>query len=86
MSSSPDAEHPTPVSNLTSLHRQQRVRGKVQDTPQPRGRDTTRYELGRGDRHSQRVTRIYPRQMYVMSAAAHRSAWVTAHHASRSAD
>lgn len=69
MSPSPNAEHPTPVSNLTSLHRQQqlqqRTRGKVQDTPQPRGRNTSRHELGRRDRLGERVTRIYPRQMYV---------------------
>ncbi|KAH7405863.1 hypothetical protein DE146DRAFT_649922 [Phaeosphaeria sp. MPI-PUGE-AT-0046c] len=64
MSPSPDTEPTVPVSNLTSLHRQQRIRGKVQDTPQPRGRDTTRrHELGRRDRHSERVTRIYPRDI-----------------------
>jgi hypothetical protein len=63
MSPSPDADHTAPVSNLTSLHRQQRLRGKVQDTPQPRGRDTLRHELGRRDRQSARVTRIYPREL-----------------------
>lgn len=67
MSPSPDSEPTAPVSNLTSLHRQQRIRGKVQDTPQPRGRDTARHELGRKDRHGERVTRIYPRQVYVVA-------------------
>jgi hypothetical protein len=66
MSSAPNPEQTTPVSNLTSLHRQQRIRGKVPDTPQPRGRDTSRYELGRRDRHGERVTRIYPREMCVV--------------------
>lgn len=65
MSPSPDSEHTAPVSNLTYLHRQQRSRAKVQDTPHPRGRDTSRYELGRRDRNVERVTRIYPRDMYV---------------------
>ncbi|KAH8726995.1 hypothetical protein GQ44DRAFT_678910 [Phaeosphaeriaceae sp. PMI808] len=63
MSPSPDSEHIAPVSNLTYLHRQQRNRAKVQDTPQPRGRNTSRYELGRRDRHVERVTRIYPRDI-----------------------
>lgn len=63
MSPSPDAtEHTTPVSNLTYLHQQQRNR-KVQDTPQPRGRNTSRYELGRRDRPGAKVTRIYPREI-----------------------
>ncbi|KAF1913656.1 hypothetical protein BDU57DRAFT_456381 [Ampelomyces quisqualis] len=64
MSPAPDPEPPTPVSTLSSLHRQQRIRGKVQDAPQPRGRDATRYELGRRDRHSETVTRIYPRHVH----------------------
>ncbi|KAF2823291.1 hypothetical protein CC86DRAFT_298891 [Ophiobolus disseminans] len=64
MSPSPDPEHTAPVSNLAQLHQQQRKRGKVlQDTLQPRGRDTARYELGRRDRHGERVTRIYPREI-----------------------
>ncbi|KAF2132160.1 hypothetical protein P153DRAFT_364585 [Dothidotthia symphoricarpi CBS 119687] len=65
MSPSPDpvAEHTKPVSNLTSLHQQQRNRTKAFDTPQPRGRHTSRYELGRRDRLGERVTRIYPRDI-----------------------
>jgi hypothetical protein len=67
MSSSPDnaADHTTPVSNLTSLHKQHRKGTKVQDTPQARGRNTSRYELGRRNRAAGKVTRIYPREMYV---------------------
>ncbi|KAF1841644.1 uncharacterized protein K460DRAFT_388531 [Cucurbitaria berberidis CBS 394.84] len=53
----------TPVSNLTYLHKQQRSRSKVQDTPQARGRNTSRYELGRRDRRGEKVTRIYPREI-----------------------
>lgn len=69
MSSSPDpaAEHTTPASNLTHLHKQQR-RNNVHDTPQARGRNTSRYELGRRDRYGDKVTRIYPREVYVNSA------------------
>ncbi|CAO2657282.1 Nn.00g034080.m01.CDS01 [Neocucurbitaria sp. VM-36] len=65
MSPSPEsaAEHTTPVSNLTNRHKQQRNRNKVQDTPQARGRNTSRYELGRRDRHGDKVTRIYPREI-----------------------
>ncbi|KAI4653736.1 hypothetical protein J4E93_001503 [Alternaria ventricosa] len=67
MSSSPDnaAEHTTPVSNLTYLHKQQRKGTKVQDTPQARGRHTSRNELGRRNKAAGKVTRIYPREMYV---------------------
>ncbi|KAF2030351.1 hypothetical protein EK21DRAFT_89041 [Setomelanomma holmii] len=50
MSPSPDSEPTAPVSNLAYLHRQQRNRVKVQDSPQLRGRDKSRYELGRRDR------------------------------------
>lgn len=69
MSPSPDpaAEHTPPVSNLTFLHKQQRSRNKVQDTPQARGRNTSRYELGGRDKYGERVTRIYPR-VYVSLA------------------
>ncbi|KAJ4374220.1 hypothetical protein N0V83_002961 [Neocucurbitaria cava] len=65
MSPSPDpaAENTPPVSNLTTLHKQQRKSKKVQDTPQARGRNTSRYELGRRDRHGDKVTRIYPREI-----------------------
>ncbi|KAH7078829.1 hypothetical protein BKA63DRAFT_591617 [Paraphoma chrysanthemicola] len=63
MSPSPDPEYTAPVSNLAYLHRQQRNRVKVQDTPQSRGRDKSRYELGRRDRYGERVTRIYPREI-----------------------
>jgi hypothetical protein len=66
MNPSPDPEHTAPVSNLAYLHRQQRNRVKVQDTPQARGRDKSRYELGRRDRYGERVTRIYPREMCVI--------------------
>lgn len=65
MSPSPNTEHTPPVSNLALLHQQQRARGKVHDSPQHRGRNTSRYELGRRDRLGERVTRIYPREMYV---------------------
>jgi hypothetical protein len=67
MSSSPDtaAEHTTPVSNLTYLHKQQRKGNKVLDTPQARGRNTQKNELGRRNRGTEKVTRIYPREMYV---------------------
>ena len=67
MSSSPDnaAEHTTPVSNLTSLHKQQHKGNKVQDTPKARGRNTSKNELGRSNREGEKVTRIYPREMYV---------------------
>jgi len=65
MSPSTEAEHTAPISNLTNLARQHRKRGKVQDTPKPRGRETSKNELGRRDRHGERVTRIYPRELYV---------------------
>jgi hypothetical protein len=65
MSSSPENADTTPVSTLTSLHKQQRKGSKVQDTPQARGRNTSRYELGRRNRAGEKVTRIYPREMYV---------------------
>ncbi|KAF2856961.1 hypothetical protein T440DRAFT_383677 [Plenodomus tracheiphilus IPT5] len=65
MSSSPDhaAEQTPPVSNLTYLHKQQRNRNKVHDTPQARGRNTLRHELGRRDKQAAKVTRIYPREI-----------------------
>ncbi|KAH4945417.1 hypothetical protein HBI23_027500 [Parastagonospora nodorum] len=73
MSPSPNTESTAPVSNLTSLHRQQRIRGnKVQDTPQPQPRDTARNELGRRDRRRERVTRIYPREVTKSPPAARR--------------
>jgi len=68
MTSSPDHvdHHTAPVSNLTYLHKQQSKGHKVHDTPQPRGRNTTRYELGRRHRGGDKVTRIYP-NMYVVT-------------------
>lgn len=68
MSSSPEnaAEHTTtPVSNLTYLHKQQRKGSRLQDTSHARGRNTSRYELGRRNRAGEKVTRIYPREVYV---------------------
>jgi hypothetical protein len=65
MNPSPDAPAVTnPPSGLTYLYQQQRVRNKTLDKPQSRGRNTSRYELGRRDRYGgERVTRIYPREM-----------------------
>ncbi|PVI03347.1 hypothetical protein DM02DRAFT_255689 [Periconia macrospinosa] len=68
MTPSPDSADPAhPVSNLTYLHQQQRqhhhARNKTLDSPHPRGRNTTRHELGRRDRHGDRVARIYPREI-----------------------
>ncbi|KAI1532483.1 hypothetical protein PtrSN001A_007242 [Pyrenophora tritici-repentis] len=62
MTSSPEHvdQYTAPVSNLTYLHKQQSKSHKVHDTPQPRGRNTTRYELGRRNRGGEKVTRIYP--------------------------
>ncbi|KAL6705871.1 hypothetical protein ACN47E_006331 [Coniothyrium glycines] len=64
MSSSPNsaAEQPPPVPNLAYLHHHPRSR-KVRDTPQARGRNASRYELGRRDRLGDKVTRIYPTQL-----------------------
>jgi hypothetical protein len=59
------ADNAKPVSNLAHLHKQHRSHAKVHDTPQARGRNTSRYELGRKDRFGDKVTRIYPRDMYV---------------------
>jgi hypothetical protein len=72
MSPSPDAEHTAAVSNLTQLRQQHTKRGKVQDTSKPRGRDTSRYELGRRDRRGERVTRIYPRDIAASPPTANR--------------
>lgn len=72
MSPSPEAEPTAPISNLTNLARQHRKRGKVQDTPQPRGRDTSKHELGRRDRLGERVTRIYPREVAKPTSTANR--------------
>jgi hypothetical protein len=66
MSSSPENADTTPVSTLSHLHKQQRKGNKVQDTPQARGRNTSRYELGRRNKAGEKVTRIYPREMYVV--------------------
>jgi hypothetical protein len=62
-SSDPAAEPTQPVSNLTALYKQQHKRNKTVDNAQARGRNASRYELGRRDRHGERVTRIYPREM-----------------------
>ncbi|PSN63169.1 hypothetical protein BS50DRAFT_105782 [Corynespora cassiicola Philippines] len=64
MSPSPDPapDARSPPSNLTYLYQQQRPR-KTLDTPQARGRNISRYELGRRDRYGERVTRIYPREI-----------------------
>ena len=68
MSPSPDpaAEQTPPVSNLAHLHKQQRNRAKIQDTPEARRRNASRYERGRRDRIGDKVTRIYPTPMYVV--------------------
>jgi hypothetical protein len=64
MSPSPDTPAATnPPSSLTYLYQQQRIRNKTLDKTQSRGRNTSRYELGRRDRYGERVTRIYPREM-----------------------
>ncbi|KAF2709785.1 hypothetical protein K504DRAFT_455454 [Pleomassaria siparia CBS 279.74] len=64
MSPSPDAPSLTnPPSGLTYLYQNQRIRNKTLDKPQPRGRNISRYELGRRDRYGERVTRIYPREI-----------------------
>lgn len=74
MSSSPEnaAEHThtKPVSNLTYLHKHQPKSkpGKQHDTPHARGRNPSRHELGRRNRPGDRVTRIYPRQVYVTAS------------------
>ncbi|KAF2876938.1 hypothetical protein BDV95DRAFT_625048 [Massariosphaeria phaeospora] len=63
MSPSPAAaaEYPPPVT-YPSQHQHQHNR-KTLDHAQPRGRNTSRYELGRRDRYGERVTRIYPREI-----------------------
>ncbi|KAF2692009.1 hypothetical protein K458DRAFT_286737 [Lentithecium fluviatile CBS 122367] len=65
MSPSPDpaAEPTQPVSNLTTLYKQQHRRNRTLDNAQARGRNISRYELGRRDRYGERVTRIYPREI-----------------------
>ena len=68
MTPSPDpaAEPTQPVSNLSTLYKQQQQQHKhnnTLDSAQARGRHISRYELGRRDRHGERVTRIYPREM-----------------------
>ena len=71
MSSSPEnaAEqtHTKPVSNLTYLHKHQPKSkpSKLHDSPHARGRNSSRHELGRRNRPGEKVTRIYPRQVYV---------------------
>lgn len=71
MSSSPDTvadqTHTKPVSNLTYLHKHQPKPSKQHDSPHARGRNSSRHELGRRNRQGERVTRIYPRQVYVTS-------------------
>ncbi|RAR07473.1 autophagy-related protein 18g [Stemphylium lycopersici] len=75
MSSSPEnaAEHTTtPVSNLTYLHKQQRKGSRLQDNSHARGRNTSRYELGRRNRAGEKVTRIYPREVTKSPSSANR--------------
>ncbi|KAF2110009.1 hypothetical protein BDV96DRAFT_501348 [Lophiotrema nucula] len=62
MSPSPDlgAEYANPPLNA---YQQQRSRNKAVDSAQARGRNISRYELGRRDRYGERVTRIYPREI-----------------------
>ncbi|KAF1974424.1 hypothetical protein BU23DRAFT_461706 [Bimuria novae-zelandiae CBS 107.79] len=57
----PAPEHTPPISNLTYLHKHSR--NPTLDSQPPRGRNTARHELGRGDRHDKRVSRIYPREI-----------------------
>ncbi|KAF2476567.1 uncharacterized protein BDR25DRAFT_277799 [Lindgomyces ingoldianus] len=65
MSPSPDpaAEPTNPPSHLTYLYQHHRSRTKGLDNLQARGRNISRYELGRRDRYGERVTRIYPREI-----------------------
>ncbi|OCK82139.1 hypothetical protein K432DRAFT_293906 [Lepidopterella palustris CBS 459.81] len=65
MTPSPDnaADHTNPHSNFGYLYPQQRSRPKALDQLQSRGRNISRYELGRRDRYGERVTRIYPREL-----------------------
>ncbi|EMD89787.1 hypothetical protein COCC4DRAFT_47035 [Bipolaris maydis ATCC 48331] len=76
MSSSPDAvadqTHTKPVSNLTYLHKHQPKSGKQHDSPNARGRNPSRHELGRRNRQGERVTRIYPRQVTTSPSSAKR--------------
>ncbi|KAF1947326.1 hypothetical protein EJ02DRAFT_140114 [Clathrospora elynae] len=73
MNPSPDTTpDTTPVSNLTNLHKQQCKGNKVQDSPQARGRNTTRHELGRRNRVGDKVTRIYPKQLTKSPSPANR--------------
>lgn len=62
---SPSPEEQNPPSNLTFLYQQQqqRNRNRPVDSAHPRGRNISRYELGRGDRLGPRVNRIYPREI-----------------------
>ncbi|KAH7126858.1 hypothetical protein B0J11DRAFT_287769 [Dendryphion nanum] len=61
----PSPEEANPPSNLTYLYQQQqqRNRNRQLESAHPRGRNISRYELGRGDRQGARVNRIYPREM-----------------------
>ncbi|KAF2440611.1 hypothetical protein P171DRAFT_435389 [Karstenula rhodostoma CBS 690.94] len=68
MSPSPKPEHTPPVSNLTYLYKHSR--NPTVDAS--RGRNPARHELGRGDRHGERVTRIYPREIANSSPTAKR--------------
>ncbi|KAF2270905.1 hypothetical protein CC78DRAFT_573264 [Lojkania enalia] len=65
MSPSPDsaAEYTNPPSHPPHLHFQHRNRPRALDSAQSRGRNISRYELGRRDRYGERVTRIYPREI-----------------------
>ncbi|KAF2197002.1 hypothetical protein GQ43DRAFT_227163 [Delitschia confertaspora ATCC 74209] len=64
MSPSPDSvEHTSPPPNLGYIYQQQRNRTRAVDNLHVRGRDTSKYELGRRDRYGERVTRIYPREI-----------------------
>ncbi|KAL5427916.1 hypothetical protein PMIN04_001117 [Paraphaeosphaeria minitans] len=63
----PAPDHTPPVSNLTHLHKHAR-----NPTVDARGRNPARNELGRGDRHGERVTRIYPREIANSPPAAQR--------------
>ncbi|KAF2738476.1 hypothetical protein EJ04DRAFT_429042 [Polyplosphaeria fusca] len=65
MSPSPDSavEYANPASNPAHVYHHQRSRSKALDNAQSRGRNISRYELGRRDRYGERVTRIYPREI-----------------------
>ncbi|KAB2578018.1 hypothetical protein DBV05_g3452 [Lasiodiplodia theobromae] len=66
MPSSPDnaAALSNPQPGIGYLYQQhQRNRSRGVDTVQTRGRNISRYEFGRRDRHGERVTRIFPREI-----------------------